>query len=305
MITKLKIGTRKSKLAVWQANYAKNKLEGLGLNCEIVKIKSEGDVNQITPLYDFGVSGIFTKSLDQALLNNDIDIAVHSYKDVPVNLASGLSIHCVFKRASSQDVLIFKEKNVNFNNALTIATSSIRRKTQWKNKYPNHKIVSLRGNVESRIAKLERNNWDGAIFAKAGLDRLSICPENKIVLDWMIPSAAQGAIAIASRTNENELNNLLKSISCSSTFHCVNQERKFLKLMNGGCSVPISAFAKIEGDRLVFKVSISTMDSKNIIKVEDSFDCNDLKTGEKMYKKILKNGGKKILQELKKENEKN
>jgi hydroxymethylbilane synthase len=121
----------------------------------------------------------------------------------------------------------------------------------------------------------------------------------------MIPSAAQGAIAIASRTNENELNNLLKSISCRSTFHCVNQERKFLKLMNGGCSVPISAFAKIEGDRLVFKVSISTMDSKNIIKVEDSFDCNDLKTGEKMYKKILKNGGKKILQELKKENEKN
>ena len=155
------------------------------------------------------------------------------------------------------------------------------------------------------MAKLEKNNWDGAIFAKAGLDRLSIYPENKIVLDWMIPSAAQGAIAIASRTNENELNNLLKSISCSSTFHCVNQERKFLKLMNGGCSVPISAFAKIEGDRLVFKVSISTMDSKNIIKVEDSFDCNDLKTGEKMYKKILKNGGKKILQELKKENEKN
>ena len=305
MITKLKIGTRKSKLAVWQANYAKNKLEGLGLNCEIVKIKSEGDVNQITPLYDFGVSGIFTKSLDQALLNNDIDIAVHSYKDVPVNLASGLSIHCVFKRASSQDVLIFKEKNVNFNNALTIATSSIRRKTQWKNKYPNHKIVSLRGNIESRIAKLEKNNWDGAIFAKAGLDRLSICPENKIVLDWMIPSAAQGAIAIASRTNENELNNLLKSTSCSSTFHWLNHERKFLKLMNGGCSVPISAFAKIEGDRLVFKVSISTMDSKNIIKVEDSFDCNDLKTGEKMYKKILKNGGKKILQELKKENEKN
>ena len=102
----------------------------------------------------------------------------------------------------------------------------------------------------------------------------------------MIPSAAQGAIAIASRTNENELNNLLKSISCSSTFHCVSQERQFLKLMNGGCSVPISAFAKIEGDKLVFKASISSMDSKNIIKVEDSFDCNDLNTGEKMYKKM-------------------
>ena len=305
MITKIKIGTRESKLAIWQANYAKTKLESLGLNCELIKIKSEGDVNQITPLYDFGVSGIFTKSLDQSLLNNTTDIAVHSFKDVPINLAKGLSVHCVFERASSKDILVFKEKNIDFNKDLTIATSSIRRKTQWKNKYPNHKIVSLRGNVGSRITKLEKNDWDGAIFAKAGLDRLSIYPENKIILDWMIPSAAQGAIAIASRTNENELNNLLKSISCSSTFHCVSQERQFLKLMNGGCSVPISAFTKIEGDKLVFKASISSMDSKNIIKVEDSFDCNDLNTGEKMYKKILKNGGKKLLQEIKKVNEKN
>ena len=305
MITKIKIGTRESKLAVWQANYAKTKLESLGIDCELIKIKSEGDVNQITPLYDFGVSGIFTKSLDQALLNNTIDIAVHSFKDVPINLASGLSIHCVFKRASPKDVLIFKEKNINFNKNLTIATSSIRRETQWKNKYPNHKIVSLRGNVGSRIKKLEKNNWDGAIFAKAGLDRLSISPENKLILDWMIPSAAQGAIAIASRANENVFNNLLKSISCNSTFHCVGQERQFLKLMNGGCSVPISAFAKIEGDKLVFNASISTLDSKNMIRVEDRFHCNDLKAGEKMFKKILKNGGKKILQELKKENEKN
>ena len=197
MIAKIKIGTRKSKLALWQANYAKQKLESIGLDCEIVKIKSEGDINQITPLYDFGVSGIFTKSLDQALLNNTIDIAVHSLKDVPINLASGLSIHCVFKRASSSDLIVLKEKYTDFKKTLTIATSSIRRKTQWLNKYPNHNIVSLRGNVESRIQKLEKNNWDGAIFAKAGLDRLSILPENKLKLNWMVPSAAQGAVAVS------------------------------------------------------------------------------------------------------------
>ena len=143
MIAKIKIGTRKSKLALWQANYAKQKLESIGLDCEIVKIKSEGDINQITPLYDFGVSGIFTKSLDQALLNNTIDIAVHSLKDVPINLASGLSIHCVFKRASSSDLIVLKEKYTDFKKTLTIATSSIRRKTQWLNKYPNHKICLL------------------------------------------------------------------------------------------------------------------------------------------------------------------
>ena len=256
MITKIKIGTRKSKLALWQANYAKKKIETLGIECEIIKIKSEGDVNQITPLYDFGVSGIFTKSLDQALLNNTIDIAVHSYKDVPVNLAANLSIHCVFKRASSKDIVVLKSKNIDFKKNLTIATSSIRRKTQWLNKYPHHKIVSLRGNVESRIKKLEKNDWDGAIFAKAGLDRLSISLENKMILDWMIPSAAQGAVAITSRSNEKELNNLLRSISCNSTFHCVSQEREFLKLMNGGCSVPISAFAKIENNKQNFCPSL-------------------------------------------------
>ena len=305
MIAKIKIGTRKSKLALWQANYAKQKLESIGLDCEIVKIKSEGDINQITPLYDFGVSGIFTKSLDQALLNNTIDIAIHSLKDVPINLASGLSIHCVFKRASSSDLIVLKEKYTDFKKTLTIATSSIRRKTQWLNKYPNHKIVSLRGNVESRIQKLEKNNWDGAIFAKAGLDRLSILPENKLKLNWMVPSAAQGAVAVASRCNENELNKLLKSISCGSTFHCVSQEREFLKLMNGGCSAPISAFAKIKGDKLIFKASVSSLDAKNIITVEDTFDYNDLKSGEKMFEMILKNGGEKILKELKKENEKN
>ena len=305
MIAKIKIGTRKSKLALWQANYAKQKLESIGLDCEIVKIKSEGDINQITPLYDFGVSGIFTKSLDQALLNNTIDIAVHSLKDVPINLASGLSIHCVFKRASSSDLIVLKEKYTDFKKILTIATSSIRRKTQWLNKYPNHKIVSLRGNVESRIQKLEKNNWDGAIFAKAGLDRLSILPENKLKLNWMVPSAAQGAVAVASRCNENELNKLLKAISCSSTFHCVSQEREFLKLMNGGCSAPISAFAKIKGDKLIFKASVSSLDAKSIITVEDTFDYDDLKSGEKMFEMILKNGGEKILKELKKENEKN
>ncbi|MDA7812776.1 hydroxymethylbilane synthase [Flavobacteriaceae bacterium] len=305
MIAKIKIGTRKSKLALWQANYAKQKLESIGLDCEIVKIKSEGDINQITPLYDFGVSGIFTKSLDQALLNNTIDIAVHSLKDVPINLASGLSIHCVFKRASSSDLIVLKEKYTDFKKTLTIATSSIRRKTQWLNKYPNHKIVSLRGNVESRIQKLEKNNWDGAIFAKAGLDRLSILPENKLKLNWMVPSAAQGAVAVTSRCNENELNKLLKSISCSSTFHCVSQEREFLKLMNGGCSVPISAFAKIKEDKLIFKASVSSLDAKSIITVEDTFDYDDLKSGEKMFEMILKKGGEKILKELKKENEKN
>ena len=163
MITKVRIGTRDSELAIWQANFSKKKLQDLGINSEIVKIKSEGDLNQITPLYDFGVSGVFTKSLDQALLNDKIDIAVHSLKDVPINLAKGIEIPCVFERANPYDVLVMKKRNLDFNSPLTIATSSIRRKTQWLNRHPNHKIVSLRGNVGTRMEKLKNNNWDGAI----------------------------------------------------------------------------------------------------------------------------------------------
>ena len=220
MITKIRIGTRESKLAVWQANYAKKKLQDLGINCEIIKIRSEGDINQITPLYDFGVSGIFTKNLDQALLNNRIDIAVHSLKDVPINMASGLTIQCVFERADPNDVVVYKNKSVNLEKKLTIATSSIRRKTQWLKKYPGHEIVSLRGNVRTRINKLKNNEWDGAIFAKAGLDRLSINPKHFELIEWMVPSAAQGVVGVATRSNDLVINKLLKSINCKKTYWC-------------------------------------------------------------------------------------
>ena len=305
MITKIRIGTRESKLAIWQANYAKKKLQDLGINCEIIKIRSEGDINQTTPLYDFGVSGIFTKSLDQALLNNRIDIAVHSLKDVPINMASGLTIQCVFERADPNDLIVYKKKSVNLQKKLTIATSSIRRKTQWLKKYPRHEIVSLRGNVGTRINKLKNNDWDGAIFAKAGLDRLSIDPEHSELIEWMVPSAAQGVVGVATRSNDSGINELLKSISCEKTYWCVTQERKFLKLMDGGCSVPISAYAFINDDKLHFKVNITSLNSKKSATVFQEHEISDEYAFEKIYSTLMLEGGKEILNELKKKDEKN
>ncbi len=299
MITKIRIGTRDSELAIWQANYAKKKLLSLGISCQIIKLKSEGDLNQITPLYDFGVSGVFTKTLDQALLNNKVDIAVHSLKDVPINLAKGLEINCVFERADPYDIVILKNENIDLSDPLTIATSSIRRKTQWLNKYPNHKIVPLRGNVGTRINKLNKNNWDGAIFAKAGLDRLSIKPKNYSVLNWMIPSAAQGAVAIASKKDNLDLNKILNSISCKKTFHCVQQERNFLKIMDGGCSSPISSFAKMNGKNLTFEVGITCLEGKKSIRIKEDFDRNDSEAYLKIYKLLMKKGGDKILYQIK------
>ena len=300
MINKIRIGTRDSELAIWQANYAKKKLLSLGISCQIIKLKYEGDLNQITPLYDFGVSGVFTKILDQALLNNKIDIAVHSLKDVPINLAKGLEINSVFERADPYDIVILKNENIDLSDPLTIATSSIRRKTQWLNKYPNHKIVPLRGNVGTRINKLNKNNWDGAIFAKAGLDRLSIKPKNYSVLNWMIPSAAQGAVAIASKKDNLDLNKILNSISCKKTFHCVQQERNFLKIIDGGCSSPISSFAKMNGKNLTFEVGITCLEGKKSIRIKEDFDCNDSEAYLKIYELLMKKGGDKILYQIKK-----
>ena len=301
MITKIRIGTRESKLAVWQANYAKKKLQDIGINCEIIKIRSEGDINQITPLYDFGVSGIFTKNLDQALLNNRIDIAVHSLKDVPINMASGLTIQCVFERADPNDIVIYKNKSVNLEKKLIIATSSVRRKTQWLKKYPRHEVVSLRGNVGTRINKLKNNEWDGAIFAKAGIDRLSINPEHFELIEWMVPSAAQGVVGVATRSNDFEINKLLKSINCKKTHWCVNQERRFLRLMNGGCSVPISAYAFFNDDKLHFKVNITSLNSKKSATVFQEYETSDENAFEKIYSQLMIEGGKEILDELKKE----
>ena len=226
----IRIGTRESQLAVWQATTVKQLLESEGFPAELVYIKSEGDIDLQTPLYEMGVQGIFTKSLDIALLNNKIDIAVHSMKDVPTQLAHGIVQAAVLERASYKDLLVFKDSSVvngqwsmineepsKFEalltphdspltphaSRLTIATSSIRRKAQWLNRFPNHNIENLRGNVNTRLKKVEESSWDGAIFAAAGLERISLRPQNSIELNWMLPAPAQGAIMVVCREGDD------------------------------------------------------------------------------------------------------
>src|SRR5215203_1195941 len=196
----IRIGTRDSQLAVWQATLVQNLLKESGVSSELVYIKSEGDIDTVTPLYALGVQGIFTKTLDAALLNNRIDIAVHSMKDVPTQLAEGIQQAAVLKRASYKDIFVFKgerddvehvlgiengkwkienseSSNLSFKvhrSKFIIATSSIRRIAQWLNRYPSHDIENLRGNVNTRLRKVKEQNWDGAIFAAAGLERINL-----------------------------------------------------------------------------------------------------------------------------------
>ena len=301
----LKIGTRESELAVWQATQVQTLLKVNSISSELVYIKSEGDVDTITPLYELGVQGIFTKTLDTALLNNKIDIAVHSMKDVPTQLAKGIKQAAVLKRASYKDILVYKgepsvvNSELGFVNGkwsltthyslLTIATSSIRRKAQWLHRYPNHLIEILRGNVNTRLRKINENNWNGAIFAAAGLERINLRPENSVDLNWMLPAPAQGAIMIVCREDDSFSFDTCKVFNDADTALCTKIERDFLRTLLGGCSTPISALAEVKGDTIFFKGNICSRDGKEIIEIEkESSKQNSGQLGDDSANEILK-----------------
>jgi hydroxymethylbilane synthase len=275
----LRIGTRDSELAVWQATLVKNLLHEHDIESQLVFIKSEGDLDTITPLYALGVQGVFTRSLDAALLAKKIDLAVHSMKDVPTQLAKGIIQAAVLKRASHKDILVYKNpedlNTIGFINhqrsavhsiklPFKIATSSIRRIAQWIHRYPTHKIENLRGNVNTRLRKLKDSDWNGAIFAAAGLERIHLRPENSVDLDWMLPAPAQGAIMIACREKDDYALQSTSPLNDNDTALCTKLERDFLSTLMGGCSTPISALAEMNNNELVFQGNIVSANGKQV-----------------------------------------
>lgn len=293
----IRIGTRDSELATWQANLVASKLSDAGYESVLVPIKSEGDIDLVTPLYKMGVQGVFTRSLDIALLTNKIDIAVHSMKDVPVDLPQGIVQAAVLTRGSVHDLLVYKQAGI-YN---IVATSSIRRKAQWLNRYPDSEIVNLRGNVNSRLQKLENNNWDAAIFAQAGLERIALKPEHSIVLDWMIPAPAQGAIVIVTNTQNLFCLEACALLNDDNTELCTFIERDFLSTLLGGCSTPISAIATIIGGVLHLKTGITSPDGKEMAIVEITISVNNKairNTGKIAAAQLLKNGGQLIIDKM-------
>jgi len=294
----IRIGTRESQLAVWQASLVKELLEKNSFAAELVYIKSEGDIDLKTPLYEMGVQGIFTKSLDIALLQEKIDIAVHSMKDVPTQPARGIRQTAVLKRASFKDLLVYKQ-DLSFldgsESQAIIATSSIRRKAQWLHRYPQHRIENLRGNVNTRLKKLEESIWNGAIFAAAGLERIDLRPENSIELDWMLPAPAQGAIIVVCRDEDVYSFDACQPFNDKDTALCTKIERDFLRALYGGCSTPISALAVIDDNQVRFKGNILSPDGKQIVEIEKTFSREDASNaGKKSGEEILEMGGKEI-----------
>ena len=297
----IRIGTRDSELALWQATTVQKKLDELGLNTQLIPVKSTGDLVLDKPLYELGITGIFTKTLDVALLKGDIDIAVHSMKDVPTQLPKGIVKAAVLERASTNDLLVhigtdfLKDKG-------TIATGSLRRKAQWLQKYPKHKVVDIRGNVNNRLIKLIENGWNGAIFAQAGLERIKLLPKDAVSLDWMVPAPAQGAMLIVGLDKNKELLNSISALNHSETDVCTTIEREFLRTLEGGCTAPIGALAKIKDQRVFFKGCLHALDGSAFVEVtkERTLDKID-GFGKSCAYDLLEKGGKQLMDEIKNE----
>ena len=293
----IRIGTRKSALALWQANLVKDQLDQFGVTSVLVPVESEGDQNLTDPLYQMGIQGIFTKALDIALLDEKIDLAVHSLKDVPTILASGIEISAVVARGPHQDVVVYNSKK---QQDKIIATGSLRRKAQWLRKFPEYKVENLRGNVQKRLKKLDDSTWEGAVFAQAGLERLGLSDLNYEPLDWMISAPSQGIIGVANLKSNTEIKSLLRKINCPQTEFCATIERTFLNTLEGGCTAPIGAFSYIENDILKFKGGLFSLDGKEAIIQEDHVPLHQAKDlGIRTAKKILGEGGRSLLNQIK------
>lgn len=262
----LRIGTRSSELALWQAAQVELLLTRLGIATELVRVESQGDRDLHTPLYAMGVQGVFTRQLDQALLAQEIDLAVHSLKDVPVQPAQGICLAAVLPRGKVDDVLICRDTAWidDVRSHGTIATGSIRRRAAWLHRYPYHQIADFRGNIPTRMRKFRESSWQGALFARAALERLRIElreGEQMVPLPWMIPAPGQGAIAVAAREQDADLLELCASgLNDPDTALCVSIERNFLKALEGGCSTPICAYARLEDQKLIFTAQVLSAD---------------------------------------------
>ena len=300
----IRIGTRDSELALWQATTVQQKLEDLGYDTVLVPTKSIGDHVLDKPLYELGVTGIFTKTLDVALLSDQIDIAVHSMKDVPTQLPKGIVQAAVLERANTHDILVHKGLSfLDTGRPATIATGSLRRKAQWLHRYPDHKVVDLRGNVNTRLIKLIENDWQGAIFAQAGLERIKLLPKDALLLDWMVPAPAQGAMVVATKEEDTFCVAALAKLNDRDTETATTIERDFLRTLEGGCTAPIGALATVKDQSVYFEGGLFSLDGKQKISVKKEVRSSEAKgLGRACAQEVLKKGGDKLMQEIRNEN---
>lgn len=303
---KLILGTRGSELALWQANYIKKELEKFNknLSIEFRIIKTKGDKILDVALSKIGDKSLFTKEIENELLNRTIDFAVHSLKDLQTQIPEGLKLAAVTKRHNVEDVLISRKKGTTIfslpENA-KVATGSLRRRSQLLHLRPDIQIFELRGNVPSRIEKFLNSDWDAIILARAGVERLKL---NKYIssiipTELFLPAVSQGALGIETRENNYLALEILQSIHDENTFIETSAERSLLRSLEGGCQVPIAAFAKVKQNGLYLDAFVGSLDgSITFRKKIRGAKSNPVKLGKQLAKDLLNAGAKKILDEI-------
>ena len=305
----IRIGTRGSQLALWQAHHVKSRIETLfpELKVEVITISTKGDRITDRPLALVGGKGLFVKEIETALLNEEIDLAVHSMKDMPGEMPEGLVIGAIPERENPFDVMISRENKLlaDYPAKARIGTSSLRRGSQLKAARPDLEILSIRGNLDTRLKKLKAGDYDAIVLAAAGLRRLG--QEHEITQyldeDLMVPAVGQGALCIQTRENDRDISPVMERLDHAPTRFCVTGERAFLKQIEGSCHIPVACYAQIKGNQVILTALVASEDGREVIKRQST--CPEaapvstiVDTGRALATQLLENGGKQILESL-------
>ena len=301
----LKIATRQSPLALWQANYVKDRLQQLypDLTIELVPMVTKGDVILDSPLAKIGGKGLFVKELENALLNKEADIAVHSMKDVPMQFPEGLGLAVICQREDPRDAFVSHSYRTftELPQGAVVGTSSLRRQCQLKALRPDLDIRSLRGNVGTRLSKLDNGDYDAIILASAGLIRLGLADRiaSFIDVEQSLPAAGQGAVGIECRTDDVQVHALLAPLADAETTYCVRAERAMNNHLQGGCQVPIGGYAVLQQGQLYLRALVGDIDGSRIIRAEGKSAVENAEVlGVQIAEQLLAQGADKILQSI-------
>lgn len=304
MALNLKIGTRKSPLALWQAEWVKKRLLETGDvgSVELVKIMTSGDKILDVPLAKVGGKALFTKEIEEALLKKEVDLAVHSLKDVPTQLPDGLAVNVIPEREDPRDALLSRGVLLKeLPQKARIGTSSLRRRAQLMRIRPDFEIVEIRGNLETRLRKLEDEKLDAIILAVAGMVRMGYEEKisERLPTSVMLPAVGQGALGIETRENDGVVESVVAKLHHKPTAYCVNAERAFLRKLEGGCQVPIGAFARLDGDTISIKGLVADLNGEQCF--EAGVNGNVLQAenlGTRLAEKLISQGAGEILSEF-------
>ncbi|MDA8098180.1 MAG: hydroxymethylbilane synthase [Nitrospiraceae bacterium] len=305
MRKEIRIGTRASALALWQAEWVKSELEKKypGMTVTLTKIKTTGDKILDVPLAKVGGKGLFVKEIEEAMLRNEIDIAVHSMKDVPTFFPDGLHLGAITKREDARDALLSRNgvKFADLPKGAKIGTSSLRRQAQLMNVRPDFQIEQLRGNVDTRLRKLKEGQYDAIILAAAGVNRLGLAGNVTEYIDTAVslPAIGQGALGIECRVDDRELNDLIAFFNHADSRVCVTGERALLRRLEGGCQVPIACYGQIRNGKLHLAGLVGSVDGKQILKEElEGPQADAERLGVTLAESLLKRGADVILREV-------